>query len=756
MLHGRKRFVERAQVAGRARKRDATRARRRLYCEQLERRRLFSAGALDTTFDGDGKLTTQVAAVALNDQANSVAFQQDGKIVVAGSSDNGSRSEGSPGFAVVRYNVDGSLDTSFDGDGKLTTRIGSASVARGVAIQADGKIVVAGFSASNIDAGDPWHFALARYNSDGSLDTTFDSDGIVTTPIGNSDAARGLVVQSDGKIVVAGESYNGTYVSFALARFNPDGSLDASFGSGGRVTTRFGSVNDYAYSLAIQADEKIVVAGRSYDVSDHSDFALARYNSDGSLDTTFDGDGKVTTPIGSSHDFAYSVAIQSNAKIVVAGSSWNLSVSSADFAIARYDADGSLDTTFDGDGKLTTDFGSNQDVAYAVAIEGDGKIVVGGEANPGFGLARYNADGSLDTDFGINGRITTTFGFVSHANSVVIQTDGKIVAAGVSFDIGSGNVFALARYDVHPPTTSGIGDVTVNENAPNTLIDLFAAFADATDPDSSLAYTITGDTNPALFDSMFVDSQTGTLTLAYLPDSYGAATLTVRATDRSGQFAETSFNVVVNPLTPGFDFTAGVLTIIGTSEADRIKLKRAGSGLRVISNFGTFSVPQGESVVTVIVRARAGNDNVKLSVLGEGQTAEVYGGDGDDWIAGGSGDDILLGGLGNDTLNGATGDDFQIGGSGSDFLIASTGNDILVSAELNDPLHQIDLRLVLDSWLAASTQAARQAVSQELVGIVLNDLVSDTLTGGTGINLFVRSALDTIRRAGLEDLLVTV
>src|SRR3990167_2042134 len=326
---------------------------------------IFSAsGELDTTFGTGGIVTTIIGSGSFkSDVAYSVAIQSDGKIVVTGSSYNGGND-----FALVRYNTNGSLDT------KVTTSNDfSADVAYSVAIQSDGKIVVAGSSDNNGSNND---FALVRYNTNGSLDTTFNSTGIVTTAIGSSsDVGRSVAIQSDGKIVVAGYSYNGSNNDFALVRYNTDGTLDTTFNSTGIVTTAIGSSTDAANSVAIQSDGKIVVAGYSNNGSDY-DFALVRYNTDGSLDTTFNSTGIVTTAIGSSTDAANSVAIQSDGKIVVAGYSYN--GSDYDFALVRYNTDGSLDTTFNSTGIVTTAIGSSSDYANSVAIQSDGKIVVAG------------------------------------------------------------------------------------------------------------------------------------------------------------------------------------------------------------------------------------------------------------------------------------------------------------------------------------------------------------------------------------------
>ncbi len=392
-------------------------------------------GTLDTGFDTGGKVTTPIGSG--EDYAFAMAIDSAGKIVVAGLSHNGSDRD----FALARYNYNGTLDATFDSDGKVTTPIGSGDdVAYAMAIDSGGKIVVAGYSnnGSNDD------FALARYNSDGTLDATFDSDGKVTTPIGSgNDGAHAMAIDSAGKIVVAGYSYNGSNFDFALARYNVDGTLDTGFDTDGKVTTPIGSGNDVAYAIAIDSGGKIVVAG--YSTGSNNDFALARYNSDGSLDTGFDTDGKVTTPIGSSDDYARAIAIDSGGKIVVAGYSTG---SNNDFALARYNVDGTLDTTFDTDGKVTTPIGSGNDGADAMAIDSNGKIVVAGQSNGDFALARYNsADGTLDTGFGTGGKVTTPIdsSYDYATDMAIIDSAGKIVVAGVS-DNGCNNDFALARY----------------------------------------------------------------------------------------------------------------------------------------------------------------------------------------------------------------------------------------------------------------------------------------------------------------------
>lgn len=260
-----------------------------------------AAGDLDTSFGGNGKVLTW-SARADSALASGVAIQADGKIVAAG------RAEGprvGEAFALTRYNTDGTLDATFGGDGKVLTPGGTASA---VAIQTDGKVVAAGeFSGG---------FALARYKPNGTLDATFGGDGRVRSRLAAGGAfATGVAIQSNGRIVAAGTSFALEGAGFALARYNTDGTLDATFGGDGKVRTRFAG-NALADALAVQSDGRILAAGTAF-TDPGSRVALARYNIDGTLDVTFGGDGKVLTPGGS----ASALAIQPNDKIVVGGSS---------------------------------------------------------------------------------------------------------------------------------------------------------------------------------------------------------------------------------------------------------------------------------------------------------------------------------------------------------------------------------------------------------------------------------------------------
>ncbi len=298
----------------------------------------------------------------------------------------------------------------------------------------------------------------------GALDRSFGSGGKVLTDFGgkgSNDCALAVAIQRDGKIVAAGFSKEaGRFDDFALARYTTKGTLDRSFGSGGKVTTDIsGRNNDEAFAVAIQADGKIVAGdGETREGVGRSDFALARYLANGRLDRSFGSRGKVLTGVrGTPVAGGDAVALQGDGKIVAAG--WSGTASCAicnDFALIRYTTKGTLDRSFGSGGKVTTDIsGRNNDEAFAVAIQADGKIVAAGfsEAREAgrfddFALVHYTTKGTLDRSFGSGGKVTTAFsgGNDDSAGAVAIQRDGKIVAAGWSKGAGRLRDFALARY----------------------------------------------------------------------------------------------------------------------------------------------------------------------------------------------------------------------------------------------------------------------------------------------------------------------
>jgi uncharacterized delta-60 repeat protein len=450
-------------------------------------------GALDTTFGVGGKAEADVPhPVQSSETATGVAVQPNGKVVAVGPTDVDAITQtgGDRQFGLARYNLDGTLDADFgaggvDGNGRVSTNFdslpsggGTDDSATAVGLQPDGKLVVAGTTASDTDPGD---FAVARYNADGSLDTTFAplstiGAGKLTTDFGGAegDSAEAVAIEGtpgnpDFRIVVAGTTKNpSNEFDFAVAVYEEDGTPDAAF-DGGTVTTDFGARAE-ASGVALQADGAIVVAGTRIDFVNH-DFVLARYTPDGELDPTFapggtDGDGKQRTDFGA-NDVARAIAVRElgagEVRIVVAGQG-NAGTGN-DGGLAAYTTDGLLDPTFgpggdDGDGKATFELGATPfDALRGVAFQPDGKILASGSVeSDGFGLIRTTPAGSLDPSFGGDGLVSTSFGVNSGqdaAQGVALAPDGRIVAAGGMLIAQNGSDFLVARYAADPgPVTT--------------------------------------------------------------------------------------------------------------------------------------------------------------------------------------------------------------------------------------------------------------------------------------------------------------
>lgn len=424
-----------------------------------------ATGNLDPTFGSAGTVRTDFSGNI--DRANAVAIQPDGKIVAAGSSFSSAKTV--EDFIVARYNANGSLDKRFGSNGKITTDFfRNVDQINALIIQPDGKIVVAGVAQLGGNGGTPRVFALARYTSEGRPDSSFGNGGSLTTSFGGTfAAASAIMLQPDGKIVVAGTAdFNprvpNSGLDFALARYNANGSLDASFGDAGKVVFDFFGSFDQANAALLQPDGKIIVVGStSYD-SFNTDigFALTRFNPDGSTDFGFGNGGKQITSFFDLGAKANGIVLQPDGRFVVAGTASDTATRpvATDFALARYNPDGSLDSSFGIGGESSVPFAdSATEQANALVLMPDGKIIVAGAAfktfatPPDFALRRYNSDGSIDTSFGIGGAMTTDFaGGTDHAQAVALQADGKIVAAGRAFR--SNFDLSLARYrnDVTP------------------------------------------------------------------------------------------------------------------------------------------------------------------------------------------------------------------------------------------------------------------------------------------------------------------
>jgi len=432
-------------------------------------------GDLDTTFGRCGKVVSEFPPPVSYASASAIGLQSDGKIVAAGNADDGFN----PDFAVARYDVDGRLDPTFGINGKTQTDFGAHSFDQALAlvVQPDNKIVLTGTTNAILPDEE---CAMARYDANGNLDVTFGQGGVVifgSRILSNISAnhCSALVLQPDGKLLIGGSVYNSFFDvgGFELARYNSDGTPDSTFGVDGFVITLFDDVyGQYSAgginALSILPDGKILAAGGAGSFTGPPNFALARYNSDGTLDSSFGSNGKVVTILGGQWTFnvANAIGLQVDGKAVVAGES-NAS-GSRDFVLARYNEDGTIDDAFGSDGVVVTHFGGqgSADVPLALAIQGDQRILVAGFTDSIFGanfaLARYDANGSFDSTFGQGGIVVTDFiAQMIDGATALVQSNGKIAVAGFT-NSGGSFTFALARY------FSDFG--TVSEEADNLAL----------------------------------------------------------------------------------------------------------------------------------------------------------------------------------------------------------------------------------------------------------------------------------------------
>ena len=444
---------------------------------------LQTPGNFDPLFAGGPGKIANLPIGAGNDQANAVALQPDGKIVMAGAC-----STGGPGkdFCLARLNANGSLDASFTGPGALASGkfmlpMGQAdNTAYALALQPDGKIIVAGACHSGVN----YDFCIARLNPNGSLDSSFGGpggagNGLFLLPMGSShDFATAVSLQPDGKILLAGSCYNVSDYDFCVARLNVDGTLDATFvGPAGNGNGKFllpistvGTKDDFLAAMALQGDGKIVLAGNCVASGNIKQFCVARLNPDGSLDTNFDGpgatpgDGKFLMTMGAINNVATALLVQPDGNIVLTGSC-SATASTIDFCAARLlPGNGALDLSFigpagSGDGRFSFPIGVVLNLLRSAAIQSDGKLILVGECVLTglyyFCTARLNGDGSFDSTFdgpsgNANGKMLLSVGTGNNrANAVAIQPDGKIVVVGYCGDCVNDD-FCVARLSGGP------------------------------------------------------------------------------------------------------------------------------------------------------------------------------------------------------------------------------------------------------------------------------------------------------------------
>lgn len=363
----------------------------------------------------------------------------------------------------------GDLDTTFSGDGRVIANPTAAlDAVYGVAVQDDGRIVVAGWA-----GGAAGRFAVSRYTTGGMLDPTFSGDGRVFTNFtSGNDAANEVAIQADGMIVVAGFSNGGAHSRIALARYTTAGALDPSFGGGdGKVSTDFVTADEQAYDIDLQDDGRIVVVGDAV-AGTSVVTALARYTTSGGVDTTFGGDGLVTTNLGPGAETGQAVAVQDDGAVVVTGLVGGNGAERT--FVLRYTAAGAPDASWNGNGRVVRNLISGYEDAVAVAIQDDGAVVAAGEVSGQLSVLRFLPTGAADTSFSGDGRVVTNLpGGYEWISGIAIQDDGRIVVAGRI--AGTGGRAMVARYD-----TGGTLDLSFSGDG-YTAIDFSAGGDYATD-----------------------------------------------------------------------------------------------------------------------------------------------------------------------------------------------------------------------------------------------------------------------------------
>ncbi|WP_157368864.1 tandem-95 repeat protein [Zavarzinella formosa] len=752
----------------------------RLRMEELCAR-INPAGALDPSF-GDNGIVLDSESGFYAGAADTVLIQPDGKIVAAGTGSDGVNSFP----AVFRFNSDGTPDTTFSHDGIATFNIrrGSSQVFS-AALQQDGKIVVTG----TVSVDGNYQVFLARFDADGSADTSFGGgDGVVLTdesPVDDNGFA--VAIQPDGRIVVGGSTQtdpSSINSQMMALRYNTNGSRDNTFGNHGVVKLDFGPSNPGAFDVKIQGDGKIVLAGTSSTTSDNFGFALARLNANGSPDTTFGDDGLVlTAPSDMQFEAIEGIALLPDGKILAAGGAGIGPSITPTPVLLRYMPDGSLDTTFDDDGIVTTDLPSDGGgIANAIAVQTDGDILLGGLLASGSPtLTRYLPDGQIDTNFGppensiIPGVVVTNLvpGAVNGFQSVAIQPDGKIVAAG------AGQTLAIARFQNRPgPTPVSVDDeYTVDEDSvltvdgadgllandtvtdtPPTSISVLqqpahgtlelsqtGAFVYTPDPDFSgtdsfvymldngqqsfpatvsLSVTAVNDAPVAVADNYVInavdefdvqaedgllandtdaDGDPLTVTLVtppevgglllnsdgsfalFLPEDFiGQITFQYQVSDGQAESAVQTVTLTREAIAV-VDGTR--LFVYGTEGIDSVQIRPTGGPALVVelqtpnglvTQTYRPSVP-GQSFGVITAYLAGGNDSFDSS--GVSRPVSLVGGDGDDTLTTGAGADTIFG----DSVDGAgTGADVIDAGSGVNVILAGDGDNQITTAGGND------------------------------------------------------------------------
>lgn len=670
--------------------------------------------AYTITATGSGQVTTNTAA-DLSGSVNDVAVSAaDGTIVSVGTI----FFPLSSGIEVRRYLPSGAADSSFGTGGRVVVPVAgsTSSLGNAVAVDSSGRIVVAGKAiVGGVD-----EIVVARLNSNGTLDTSFNGSGVALTPIGTGAGAQALVIQPDGKIVAGGSARLGDLGDFAVVRYNTGGSLDTSFDADGIVTTNL--VNfDQVSALALRTNgatvDGIIAAGTANVGALDSQFATAVYTLGGALDTSFGGTGSVVDDAGgvAQADEASDVAF-ANSKIVVVGT---LGTGTGKLELVRYNLNGTRDTGFGTGGVVTTNPAPLSPLLPSVAVQADGKVLVGttlkdaGSSAAGFALYRYGANGAADLGFGSDGAvITATSKLGLSGGDIALMPGGGIAQGGTVNDTttpgdtnGTVLLYGTASLGINVTNvapTAGFASGNPTSAQPGEIVNFAFLANDASNVDASgLLYHIDwGDgtvdefsSGPGTPDFPFV--------LPHIFTASGALTVKLTISDDDGASAVATYNsLTVSTSSDVIEdiFTGGTVRYFaapaGTS-ADKIFITSTTTATQATIN-GVLTPLKGPAD-RIVVYGNGGDDQIQ--VQGTAATpVEIYGGAGNDKLKGGNLNDVLVGGDGDDMVVGGAGRDFLVGGDGVDKLVGDADDDILIGGIYTDGIFRDAIFSVMQEW----------------------------------------------------------